>query len=128
MTNAEDAASRIDSLLAGLPADQRTALQGLREMIAAAAPDAVETMSYGAPAMAYHGHPLVSYGAARSHCSFYVMSPAIIVAHAAALDGYETSKGAIRFTPARPLPVELVTAIVRDRMAETDARWGAKAQ
>jgi uncharacterized protein YdhG (YjbR/CyaY superfamily) len=128
MTKAEDATARIDAMLAGLPADQRTALQSLRETIAAAAPEAVETMSYGAPAIAYRGHPLVSYGAAKGHCSFYVMSPAVIVAHAAEVEGYGTSKGAIRFTPARPLPVELVTAIVRERMAETDARWGAKAQ
>jgi uncharacterized protein YdhG (YjbR/CyaY superfamily) len=115
---------RIDALLAGLPDDQRTALQALREVIAATAPEAEETFSYAAPAFRYRGHPLVSYGAATNHCSFYVMSPAVIVDHAADLAGFGTSKGAIRFTAAKPIPAAVVASLVRARMAETDARWG----
>jgi uncharacterized protein YdhG (YjbR/CyaY superfamily) len=114
----------IDAVLAGLPDDQRYALQALREAIAAAAPDAVEAMSYGAPAFRYRDHPLVSFNAAKNHCAFYVMSPDVIAAHAADLAGFDTSKGAIRFTPAKPLPVGLVQTLVRERMAETDERWG----
>jgi uncharacterized protein YdhG (YjbR/CyaY superfamily) len=116
--------TRIDEILAGLPADQRAALQHLRETIAATAPEAVEAMSYGAPAFRYRDHPLVSYSAARSHCAFYVMSPEVIVAHEAALKGFDTSKGTIRFTPDKPLPDDLVARIVRARMAESDERWG----
>ncbi len=67
--------SPIDGVLAALPDDQRRALQGLREAIAAAAPDAIEAMSYGAPAFRYRDHPLVSFNAAKHHCAFYVMSP-----------------------------------------------------
>ena len=55
---------RIDEILAALPDGQRTALQALRQTIAAAAPDAVEDMSYGAPAFRYRNHPLVSFAAA----------------------------------------------------------------
>jgi uncharacterized protein YdhG (YjbR/CyaY superfamily) len=118
------ASTRIDAMLAGLPADQRDALQSLRETIAAAAPDAVEAMSYGAPAFRYRDHPLVSYGAAKNHCAFYVMSPEVIVANAAEIEAFDTSKGTIRFTPAEPLPAEVVTRLVRARMAETKTRWG----
>lgn len=118
------ASSPIDTVLDKLPADQRNALQSLRETIAAAAPDAVEAMSYGAPAFRYRDHPLVSFNAAKSHCAFYVMSPDVITKHDADLGGYDTSKGTIRFTPAKPLPADLVTKLVRARMAETDERWG----
>lgn len=118
------ATAQIDGILAALPADQRAALQHLRETIAAVAPDAVEAMSYGAPAFRYRDHPLVSYAAAKAHCAFYVMSPQVIVDHAADLDGFDTSKGTIRFTPDRPLPVGLVGKLVRARMAESDERWG----
>lgn len=118
------ASAQIDEVLAGLPAEQRVALQSLRETIASAAPEAVEAMSYGAPAFRYRGHPLVSYGAAKTHCAFYVMSPEVIVANGGAIKGFDTSKGTIRFTPAAPIPAELVTTLVRARMAETEARWG----
>jgi uncharacterized protein YdhG (YjbR/CyaY superfamily) len=114
----------IDAVLAKLPDDQRAALQSLRETIAAAAPDAVEAMSYGAPAFRYRDHPLVSFNAAKSHCAFYVMSPDVITNHEAELEGFDTSKGTVRFTPAKPLPAELVTKLVRARMAETNQRWG----
>ena len=116
--------SPIDAALAARPDEQRRALQGLREAIAAAAPDAIEAMSYGAPAFRYRDHPLVSFNAAKHHCALYVMSPAVITAHAADLEGFDTTKGAIRFTPDRPLPDELVAKLVRARVAETDKRWG----
>jgi uncharacterized protein YdhG (YjbR/CyaY superfamily) len=118
------AGSPIDAVLAKLPDDQRAALQSLRETIAAAAPDAVEAMSYGAPAFRYRDHPLVSFNAAQRHCAFYVMSPDVIAAHAAELAGLDTSKGTIRFTPEKPLPAGLVRTLVRARIAETDERWG----
>ncbi len=116
--------TQIDAILAGLPAGQRAALQLLRETIAGAAPDAVEAMSYGAPAFRYRDHPLVSYGAAKAHCAIYVMSPDVIVNHEADLQGFDTSKGTVRFTPDKPLPAELVEKLVRARMAESDERWG----
>jgi uncharacterized protein YdhG (YjbR/CyaY superfamily) len=116
-----DTAAEIDAILAGLPADQRSALQHLRETIRDAAPGAEEGMSYGTPAFRYKGRPLVSYGAAKAHCAFYCMSPTVMVERAEALADFDTSKGTIRFTPDRPLPDELVADIVRARMAETDS-------
>jgi len=115
------ATARIDATLAGLADEARDALQALRETIAAAAPEAVEAISYGAPAFRYHGRPLVAYAAAKAHCSFFPMSPAVIDAHRAELSDFDTAKGTIRFTPTKPLPIDLVSSMVRDRMAEIDA-------
>jgi len=116
-----DDVPQIDAVLATLPQDQRGALESLRRTIRSAAPAATEAISYGAPAFRYPGRPLVSYGAAKTHCAFYVMSPAVLDAHRDEVASLDTSKGTIRFTPDAPLPESLVTAIVRDRMAETDA-------
>ena len=121
-TNANaNATAQIDAYLATLPDDMRNALEALRRTIQAAAPDAVEAISYGAPAFRHRGRPLVSYRAAKAHCSFYPMNPAVIDAHRAELEAFETAKGTIRFTPDAPLPDALVTSIVKARVAEIDA-------
>ncbi|MEX0864629.1 MAG: DUF1801 domain-containing protein [Acidimicrobiia bacterium] len=111
----------VDAFLAAAPDDQRAALEQLRAVIKAAAPEAVEGLGYGVPAFKYLGRPLVSYGAAKAHCAFYVQSPAVMEAHAHLVEGYDTSKGTIRFQAHQPLPADLVTTLVRARMAETEA-------
>ncbi len=113
--------AEVEAILAGLPDDQRAALQHLRRTIAAAAPDATDGISYGAAAFRYRGRPLVSYGAAKRHCALYVMAPDVIDAHRDRLAGFDVAKGTIRFEPDRPLPDELVESIVRARIAQTDA-------
>jgi uncharacterized protein YdhG (YjbR/CyaY superfamily) len=108
----------VASYLAALPADKRAALQGVRKAIRAAAPRAEEGFSYGLPAFRLDGRPLVCFGAAANHCSFYPMSPAVIRAHAAELKNYETSKGTIRFPPRKPLSAALVRRLVKARIVE----------
>jgi len=119
-TDGAEATARIDAILGGLPADQRAAMQSLRETIAAAAPEAEEAISYAAPAFRYHGRPLVAFSAAKAHCSFFPMSPAALDGHREALKAFDMAKGTVRFTPALPLPGDVVIAIVRERMAEID--------
>jgi uncharacterized protein YdhG (YjbR/CyaY superfamily) len=111
----------IANVLAALPEDARKALEALRRTIGAAAPEAVETISYGVPAFKYRGRPLVSFAAAKNHCSFYVQSPAVMDAHRDELASYDTSKGTVRFAPDAPPPDALITKLVKARMAETDA-------
>jgi uncharacterized protein YdhG (YjbR/CyaY superfamily) len=115
----------IDAYLATLPAEQRVALQSLRETISAAAPEAVEAISYGLPAFRYRGRPLVWYLAAKAHCSLFPTA-AVIDAHRAELAGFDLAKGTIRFTPDHPLPMDLVARLVRDRMAQINAAAARK--
>lgn len=113
--------AEIDRFLARLPPEIRNALEELRRTIASAAPEAVEAIGYGVPAFKYRGRPLVSFGAGKGHCSFYVQSPAVMDAHRDELAGYDTAKGTIRFPPGKPLPGRLVRTLVEARIAETDA-------
>lgn len=116
------ASAWIDATLAALPADQLAALQALRQTIAAAAPEAVETISYGMPAFRYHGRALVSYSAFKKHCSLFPMSAALIASYGDDLAGFATAKGTLRFTPEHQLPARIIRRIVRDRMAQIDSR------
>ena len=95
---------RYDAYLAALPADQRAALEDLADAIEAAAPDAERGISYGAPAYRLGGRPLAGFSAARAHLSYLPFSPAVITSLAGELEGWQTSKGAVRFTPDHPLP------------------------
>jgi uncharacterized protein YdhG (YjbR/CyaY superfamily) len=120
MTSAE-----VDTFLAGLPKETREPLEHLRRAIAKAAPEAIEGIGYGVPAFKYRGRPLVSFGAGKNHCSFYVQSPAVMEAYRDELARYDTAKGTIRFVPREPLPADLVAKLVEARIAETDAAAGA---
>jgi uncharacterized protein YdhG (YjbR/CyaY superfamily) len=110
--------AEVAAILAGLSPERRAALEDLRRKIRRAAPDATEGIGYGVPAFKLRGRPLVSYGAGKDHCSFYVQSPAVLDAHAEQLSGHRTSKGTIHFAPDAPLSQELVASIVHARIVE----------
>ncbi len=126
MAAANAATSEIDTILAGLAEEQRAALQSLRETIAATAPDAEETISYSMPAFRYRGRALVSYEAFKKHCSFFPMSSETVERYAGELQGFATAKGTLQFTPEHPIPKALIELIVRDRMAQIDAKRTSK--
>ena len=108
----------IDEYLATVNDDQRAALQKLRQTIRAVAPKAEECISYQLAAFRLDGRPLVAFGATANHCAFYPMSGSIVAAHKAELEGYQTSKGTIRFQASQPLPASLVKKLVKARIAE----------
>ena len=114
-----------DAYLATLSADKRATLEKVRRAIRAAAPEAEEGLSYGVPAF-IQGKPIAGYAAGASHCSYYPMSGAVISALAADLEGYETSKGAIRFAVDQPPPATLIRKLVKARLAEIAAALAPK--
>jgi uncharacterized protein YdhG (YjbR/CyaY superfamily) len=117
----------IDEYLAPLRADQRRALEALRRAIQAAAPQAVECITYQIPTFKLHGKSLVAFGAAKSHYALYPMSSATVRAHAHLLKSYSTSRGTIRFPLDAKLPAALVRKIVKARIAENVQRERTRA-
>jgi len=109
----------VDQYLATLPKDKRDALTKLRAAIKAAAPDATEGISYQVPVFKLDGKPLVGFGAATAHCTFFLMSTSNAMrARLAALEGYKLGGGSIQFTEDKPLPATLVRTLVKARIAE----------
>ena len=115
----------IDEYLARAKPEQRAVLEKLRKTIHAVAPKAEESISYGLAGFKLNGRPLVYFGAWANHCAFYPASSALAKTFPDQLKGFEASKGTIRFTPDKPLPVALVKKFVRARIAENGVRYGS---
>lgn len=112
--------ANMDQYLDQLAPEQASVLRKLRAQIIAAAPKAVEHFGYGLPGFMHNGHPLIYFGAGKAHCALYGSVPAGFVER---LKGFAVSKGSIRFTPERPLPAALVKALIKAKVAESEARW-----
>jgi uncharacterized protein YdhG (YjbR/CyaY superfamily) len=108
----------VDDYLGGLPDDTRAVLERLRATIRAAAPAATEAIGYRMPAFRLNGRFLVSFAAFRDHCSFFPASGRVMGEHGAELEPYFSGKGTLRFTVDRPIPDDLVRAIVLTRIEE----------
>jgi uncharacterized protein YdhG (YjbR/CyaY superfamily) len=119
------AKANVDAYLADLPPATRASLQKLRKTIKAAAPKAVERISYAIPGYFLNG-PLVFFGAFRQHLSFYGVNRANFKLFAKELAGFEISGTTIHFSPAKPLPAALVKKIVKLRMTQNLERVAAK--
>jgi uncharacterized protein YdhG (YjbR/CyaY superfamily) len=96
--------------------DVKLKLEQIREVIRKAAPQSQEVISYGMPAFKQHG-VLVYFAANKNHVGFYPTAAPIVV-FADELAEYTTSKGAIQFPFNKPLPVRLITKIVKYRLAQ----------
>lgn len=107
----------IDEDLAKLPADQRAALQSLREVILSVMPDMEEVISYGVPMFKRNGKGVISMSAKKDYCSLHLMSPPLAKAMQKELEPY--LKGVpLHFAPDKPLPVALAKEIVKARLKE----------
>ena len=108
--------SNVDEYIALYPVTIRKGLNLLRKTIRKAAPEAEETISYQMPAYELNGI-LVFFAAMKNHYGFYpTASPMKFFREK--LIPYETSKGAIRFPLNRPIPVKLVSEIVKWKVRE----------
>jgi uncharacterized protein YdhG (YjbR/CyaY superfamily) len=112
----------IDQYLACVNADHRDALQELRQTIQAVAPNAEECISYAISAVRLNGRLLVGFAAWSNHCSFYPMSSKTLKKFRNELRNFQTSKGTLRFSPDKPMPVALVKKLLKARIAENNAR------
>src|SRR6202142_1214448 len=106
----------IDEYIAAFPQEIQKILQELTATIKAAAPKAYEKISYQMPAFDLKGN-LVWFAAYKNHIGFYPM-PSGIQAFKKEFSVYEGSKGAIRFPIDKPLPLKLVSKVVKFRVAE----------
>lgn len=106
----------IDQYIQGFPKDVQALLSTMRAVIAKAAPQATEKISYQMPTFYLNGN-LVHFAAFASHIGFYP-APSGVSAFKEELGAYTYAKGSIQFPIDKPLPLELIKRIVEFRASE----------
>jgi uncharacterized protein YdhG (YjbR/CyaY superfamily) len=114
----------VDDYIAHQPELVRPYLEKMRGIIRKAAPEAEEGISYGMPAYKQHGI-LVYFAGFKNHYSLFAL-PKTNVQFKDQLREYKTSKGTIQFPFDKPVPVKLITEIVKLRVAENLEKWYIK--
>jgi uncharacterized protein YdhG (YjbR/CyaY superfamily) len=107
----------IDDYISTFPADIQTILEKVRQSIQKAAPDAIETISYGIPTFNLNGKHVVFFAGWKHHISLYPL-PAGDEAFQQELAHYKRAKGTIQFPLDKPIPYDLVEQIVTLLMKE----------
>ncbi len=116
----DEGARAVESDLEGFAEPCRSRLAQLRALIAQAAPEATEGISYGMPAFFLQGRFVYYAGYAR-HLGFYPGEEAV-ARFAAELSAYKTGVGSVRLPHDRPLPLDLIRSILDFRAAEARTR------
>jgi len=114
----------IDEYIAGFPPSVQEILEKFRKTIRKAAPNAEETISYQMPAFTLEGS-LVYFAAFKNHIGLYPR-PTAIKKFKRELSPYEGAKGTVRFPLDKPIPLALITKIVKFRVKENLERAEAK--
>ena len=106
----------IDDYVDRFPKEVQGLLRKMRLTIKKAAPQAKETISYGIPAFSLNGL-LVWFAAFKTHIGFYPRASAI-AAFKKELSAYKGAKGSVQFPFDEPLPLALVSRVVKFRVKE----------
>jgi uncharacterized protein YdhG (YjbR/CyaY superfamily) len=106
----------IDEYIEAQPAGTQRVLKSLRAAIQAAAPEATQTINYGIPTFQLNGN-LVHFAAFKKHIGFYP-TPGGIEAFRRELSRYASAKGSVQFPLDKPMPLALVTRIVKFRVKQ----------
>src|ERR1700741_5136400 len=106
----------IDGYIDRSPTIVQPALRQMRLAIRKAAPNATEAISYGIPMLSLNGNG-VYFAAFRKHIGFYP-GAAAIKTFDRQLKRYKKAKGSVQFPLAQPLPVALVTRMVKFRIQQ----------
>jgi len=113
----KDTGKTIDDYIITFPKETQQLLDQIRATIRQAAPDAVETISYGMPTFKLNGKPLVYFAAHKNHIGFYA-TPTGHTAFTKELSKYKQGKGSVQFPLSEQLPLDLVKRITAYRAKE----------
>ena len=113
-------AENVDAFIETAPKNVQSKLRELRAAIREAAPDAIESISYGMPFYRYKGESgfsarLCYFGFLKKELVFYTR-PVYLEGLRDEAEGYMTTKSSLHFRLDRPIPVPLIKKLVRNGM------------
>lgn len=111
MTTDKKIPTSIDEYIADFPADVQKIMIELRQAIQKGAPEATEKISWGMPTFYLKGN-LIHFAGHKKHIGLYPGAEAIEV-FSKDMEAYKTSKGAMQLPLDKPLPLKLITKIVK---------------
>jgi uncharacterized protein YdhG (YjbR/CyaY superfamily) len=120
------APENVAAYTAGFPRPVQAVLKRVRGIIRKAVPGAEETISYQIPTYKLHGKPVIYFAAFKEHYSIYPSNARLVKAFKDELEGYEMSKGTIRFPLSEPVPVKVIERIAKFRAKEVGTQQKAK--
>ena len=101
----------IAEYISGFPKEIQLILEQIRSIIKKAAPQSVESISYGMPAFKTNGMPLVYFAAYKNHIGFYATASGH-EKFANELSNYKHAKGSVQFPIDQAIPFELIKQII----------------
>ncbi len=108
--------NEIDHYISTYPSEVQERLELIRSTIKTAAPDAEEVISYKMPAYKLKGI-LVYFAGYQNHIGFYPGANGIRHFQEE-INQFKNAKGSVQFPHTSPLPLDLVTKIVKFRRDE----------
>lgn len=106
----------IDEYISQFSPEVQDILKTLRKIIKELVPEAEEKISYQMPTFVLHGN-LLHFAAFKNHIGLYPM-PTGVEAFKDELAKYKGAKGSVQFPLTKPIPYELISEIVKFRVAE----------
>jgi len=114
----------IDDYISAFPKDVQEILQQVRATIKNAAPTAEEAISYAIPTFKLNGN-LVHFAAFKNHIGFYP-TPMGVEEFKEELSAFKEGKGSVQFPLNKPMPLDLITRMVKFRVAKNLAKAAKK--
>ncbi len=109
----------IDEYITSFSENTAAVLNQLRSLINKIAPKALESISYGMPAFKVNGKPLIYFAGYKNHIGLYAL-PNTHKAFSLQLAKYKQGKGSVQFPLREPLPLQLITKIIKYRLKELE--------
>jgi uncharacterized protein YdhG (YjbR/CyaY superfamily) len=129
MKNNKAGFASVDEYIGTFPKDIQKILEEVRRTIKAAAPDAREKISYQIAAFELNGKNLIHFAGWKNHISMYPI-PSGSDAFNKKVSKYAAGKGTLQFPLDKPLPLKLITEIVKlrieDNLAKAEIKSGKK--
>ncbi len=114
-------AKNIDEYIAAFPEEIQAMLEQIRATISKLAPTAEEAIKYAIPTFVLNGRNLVHFAAFKNHIGFYP-TPTGIESFQKELSKYKQGKGSVQFPLDEPMPLALITKIVKFNMVRNAER------